>query len=81
MISEHFYLKTCQICKVGVPAKSGISGVTMVVIPNVMGIALWSPHLDKLKNSVRGTMFCKEFLNTYSFHRFEKRELRELSCS
>lgn len=55
---------------VGVPAKSGISGVTMVVIPNVMGIALWSPNIDKLKNSVRGTMFCQELLKAYSFHRY-----------
>ena len=56
---------------VGVPAKSGISGATMVIIPNVMGIALWSPNLDKLNNSVRGSMFCVELLKTYAFHRFD----------
>lgn len=32
--------------KVGLPAKSGVSGCTMVVIPNVMGLGLWSPPLD-----------------------------------
>ena len=55
---------------VGIPAKSGVSGATMVVIPNIMGIVLWSPNLDELKNSVRGTMFCEELLKTYAFHRY-----------
>ncbi len=39
---------------VGLPAKSGGSGVLMLVVPNVMGVALWSPPLDQLGNSVRG---------------------------
>lgn len=32
--------------KVGLPAKTGVAGCTMVVIPNVMGLGLWSPPLD-----------------------------------
>lgn len=56
---------------VGVPAKSGISGVTIVVIPKVMGVALWSPALDKFNNSVRATQFCQELLKKYTFHRFD----------
>ena len=39
--------------KIGLPAKSGVSGVVILVIPNVMGISIWSPRLDKLGNSVR----------------------------
>ena len=31
---------------VGLPAKSGVSGGLVVVIPNLMGIGLWSPPLD-----------------------------------
>ncbi len=54
---------------VGLPAKSGGSGVLMLVVPNVMGVALWSPPLDQLGNSVRGVQFCKELVNLYSFHR------------
>lgn len=45
--------------QVGLPAKSGVSGGMMIVIPNVMGICTWSPPLDKLGNSVRGVQFCE----------------------
>ena len=31
---------------VGLPAKSGVSGALFLVIPNLMGIGLWSPPLD-----------------------------------
>ena len=33
---------------VGLPAKSGVSGCMVIVIPNVMGIGLWSPPLGKV---------------------------------
>ncbi len=31
----------------------------IVVVPDLMGICLWSPALDKMGNSVRGVAFCK----------------------
>jgi len=34
--------------EVGLPAKSGVSGGLVVVVPNVMGIGLWSPALDEI---------------------------------
>ena len=37
---------------VGLPAKSGVSGALVLVVPNVMGIGIWSPPLDALGNSV-----------------------------
>ncbi|KAK3855127.1 hypothetical protein Pcinc_038451 [Petrolisthes cinctipes] len=57
--------------KVGLPAKSGVCGAVMLVIPNVMGICTWSPPLDALGNSVRGLKFCEELVQVFNFHRYD----------
>ena len=56
---------------VGLPAKSGVSGVVMLVVPNVMGAVTFSPRLDKVGNSVRGVQFCEKLVKQYSFHVFD----------
>lgn len=55
----------------GVPAKSGVSGVILLVVPNVLGLALYSPRLDSCGNSVRGVKFCKSLIDRFSFHHFD----------
>lgn len=57
--------------KIGIPAKSGVAGAIMIVIPNVLGIATWSPRLDEIGNSARGIEFCKILGSTYNFHIFD----------
>jgi glutaminase len=39
---------------VGVPAKSGVGGGIMAVVPRRMGIGVYSPTLDKKGNSIAG---------------------------
>lgn len=40
---------------VGVPAKSGVGGGIMAVVPGRMGIGIYSPALDRKGNSIAGT--------------------------
>ena len=56
---------------VGIPAKSGVGGCIFMVIPNVCGIAVWSPRLDAVGNSVRGVHAAKELVKKLQFHNFE----------
>jgi glutaminase len=44
---------------IGYPAKSGVSGLLLVVIPGLMGIGIASPPLNKYGNSVKGIKTAK----------------------
>ena len=57
--------------EVGLPAKSGVSGCLLLVIPKVMGICIFSPRLDKNGNSVRGVEFSKKLVEKFPFHIFK----------
>jgi glutaminase len=46
--------------EVGYPAKSGVSGLLMIVVPGIMGIGIASPPLNKFGNSVKGIKTAKK---------------------
>jgi len=57
---------------VGIPAKSGVSGGIMAVVPNVCGLAVYSPRLNRHYNSVRGMLVCSELSVRLGLHLINK---------
>lgn len=49
--------------RVGVPAKSGVGGGIMAVVPTRMGIGIYSPALDAKGNSVAGIQLLEKISN------------------
>lgn len=61
------------IYRVGLPAKSGVGGGVLAILPGHAAIAVYSPRLDDRGNSVRGTLVCEELSRTLGLHTFEDR--------
>jgi glutaminase len=57
--------------RVGVPAKSGVSGGVMAVVNRQLGISTYSPRLDKYGNSCRGIEACSELASRLGLHVFD----------
>lgn len=53
---------------VGLPAKSGVAGGIIAVLPGQLGIAVFSPPLDAHGNSVRGVKVCEELSDELHLH-------------
>ena len=58
------------IFDVGMPAKSGVGGGIMAVLPGQFGLGVFSPALDEKGNSVRGIAACKRLSADFSLHLF-----------
>lgn len=71
--------------EIGLPAKSGVSGVVISVVPNVLGLATFSPRLDSFGNSVRHALTTKlpPIRFDYLFHQLfhHGRLTRSSSCA
>jgi glutaminase len=57
--------------RVGLPAKSGVSGGIVAVVPGVAGIGVFSPLLDARGNSVRGVRACRALSERFRLHVLE----------
>ncbi|ATD69784.1 MULTISPECIES: glutaminase A [Gordonia] len=53
---------------VGIPAKSGVSGAILGVLPGQVGVAVWSPRLDEQGNSVRGVAVFERLSRDMELH-------------
>jgi glutaminase len=58
---------------VGLPAKSGVGGGVIAVVPGRLGLATFSPPLDAHGNSVRGIRACTDLARELGLHVFASR--------
>ncbi|NLU81362.1 glutaminase A [Rhodococcus sp. HNM0569] len=56
------------VAEVGLPAKSGVGGGVVAVLPGQLGIAVYSPRLDAHGNSVRGVEVCRALSRELELH-------------
>ena len=56
--------------RVGMPAKSGVSGGLVTVLPGQLGLGFYSPPLDANGNSVRAVRACERLTDDLGLHVF-----------
>ena len=56
------------VFRVGIPAKSGVAGGIIAVVPGQLGLAVFSPPLDRRGNSVRGIAVCEQLSQHFNLH-------------
>jgi len=60
------------IYNIGMPAKSGVAGGIIAVLPGQLGIGVFSPPLDARGNSVRGIRVCDALSRHCDLHLFNQ---------
>jgi glutaminase len=56
------------VSAVGMPAKSGVGGGVLAVLPGQLGIGTYSPLLDVKGNSVRSVLLCRKLSEELGLH-------------
>ena len=56
------------VYRVGMPAKSGVGGGIIAVLPGQLGIGVFSPPLDARGNSARGVQVCEALSRELGLH-------------
>lgn len=56
------------VSAVGMPAKSGVGGGILAVLPGQIGVAVFSPRLDDHGNSARGVEACRRLSRELELH-------------
>ena len=58
--------------RVGVPAKSGVSGAVVAVVPGWGAIVAYSPRLDAAGNSVRASLAIERLVQRWRLHSVDR---------
>ncbi len=62
------------LIRVGLPAKSGVSGGVIAISPSQFGVGVFSPRLDEYGNSTRGQRLLERLSDALGLHVFEQHQ-------
>jgi len=57
--------------RVGIPAQAATNGALMAIVPQKLGLGVFSPYLDPWGNSIRAVRVCEAISNDHHLHLFD----------